>query len=236
MCTVSIVPLADGFRLGCHRDELHARPAALPPRAIRLDRGLATMPIDPQGGGSWIALTDAGLALALLNRMTPAALLLEPHRRTRGEIVTLLAAARGLDEAKRVLRAIDPGAYRPFQLVTVAGGEVMTATSDGAGVEVVIRPLRLPRMFTSSSLGDASAQRMRGPLFEALVMNAEDRLAGQQAFHAHRWPRCGAFSVVMCRDDARTVSRSTIDVRGGSGSFAYEALARETSCQRLPRR
>jgi hypothetical protein len=77
---------------------------------------------------------------------------------------------------------------------------------------------------------------MREPLFEAMVVHADDRLAGQHAFHAHRWPRCGAFSVVMCRADARTVSRSTIDVRGGSSSFAYEPLEPDASCLPLPSR
>jgi hypothetical protein len=65
---------------------------------------------------------------------------------------------------------------------------------------------------------------MRVPLFQAMVVHADDQLAGQRAFHAHRWPRCGAFSVAMCRRDARTVSRSTIDVRGGRCTFDYEAL------------
>jgi hypothetical protein len=71
---------------------------------------------------------------------------------------------------------------------------------------------------------------MRVPLFEAFVVHADDPLQGQREFHAHRWPRCGAFSVLMCRSDARTVSRSTIDVRAGVPSFAYEPLTLEASC------
>ena len=82
MCTVTIVPLEDGYRLMCNRDEQHTRPAALPPRRLSIDGGQATMPIDPQGGGSWIAVTDGGLTIAMLNRMplrapaAPGALLL----------------------------------------------------------------------------------------------------------------------------------------------------------------
>ena len=77
---------------------------------------------------------------------------------------------------------------------------------------------------------DSAAERMRLPLFEALVVHVEDPLEGQRAFHAHRWPRCSTFSVLMCRSDARTVSRSTIDVRAGVPSFAYEPLDFEASC------
>ena len=74
---------------------------------------------------------------------------------------------------------------------------------------------------------------MRLPLFEALVVHADDPLEGQRAFHAHQWPRCSTFSVLMCRSDARTVSRSTIDVRAGVASFAYEPLGFEASCWSL---
>ena len=236
MCTVSIVPLAGGFRLMCNRDEQHARPAALPPRHVSLDGRKVTMPLDPKGGGSWIAVTEDGLALALLNRMPSRGLAADSHFRTRGEIVMSLARSRRLDEVAAALQRIDPAAYPAFQVVAAAGAEIVTATSDGVVIEIAARPVHQPVHFTSSSLGDASAQRMRVPLFEALVVHAKDRLAGQRAFHAHRWPRCGAFSVVMCRADARTVSRSTIDVHGGSSSFAYEAIAADTSCWPSPSR
>jgi hypothetical protein len=236
MCTVSIVPLAAGFRLMCNRDEQHARPAALPPRQVSLAGRNVTMPIDPQGGGSWIAVTEDGLALALLNRMPSRGLPADRPLRTRGEIVLSLASSRRLTDVAGALRRIDPASYQAFQVVAVAGAELVTATSDGAVIEIGGRPLHQPVLFTSSSLGDASAQRMRVPLFEALVVHANDRLGGQRAFHAHRWPRCGAFSVVMCRADARTVSRSTIDVVGGSSSFAYEVITADTSCLPSPSR
>jgi hypothetical protein len=236
MCTVTIVPLEDGYRLMCNRDEQHTRPAALPPRRLSIDGGQATMPIDPQGGGSWIAVTDGGLTIAMLNRMPLRAPAAPGALRSRGEIVTALASSRGLDQVAAALERIEPAAYRAFQLVAVAGQEVMAATSDGAEIDIATRELRQPVIFTSSSLGDASAERMRAPLFQAMVVHAEDPLAGQRAFHAHRWPRCGAFSVVMCRADARTVSRSTIDVRGGTSTFAYEPLGPDASCSPLPSR
>jgi hypothetical protein len=71
---------------------------------------------------------------------------------------------------------------------------------------------------------------MRIPLFDALVVHAQDPVRGQREFHAHRWPRCSAFSVLMCRSDARTVSRSTIHVRAGVPSFEYEPLALDAPC------
>jgi hypothetical protein len=188
------------------------------------------MPIDPQGGGSWIAVTGAGFTVTLLNRASldmPAG---SEQKRSRGELVTSLVSAGGIDPFIDAVRRIDLRQYRAFQLVAVAGPMVATATSDEARIETRIRALDRPVVFTSSSLGDAAAERMRVPLFEALVVHADDPLRGQREFHAHRWPRCSAFSVLMCRSDARTVSRATIDVRAGVASFDYEPVALETPC------
>jgi hypothetical protein len=230
MCTVSIVPLADGFRLMCNRDEQHTRPGAQPPRWVSTGGTEALMPIDPQGGGSWIAVTADGFTVTLLNRASlemPAGSL---PKHSRGELVTSLVSAGGLDALVDAAQSIDPARYRAFQLVAVAGPKILTATSDGARLETTIRTLDRPVVFTSSSLGDTTAERMRVPLFQALVVHADDPLKGQHEFHAHRWPRCGTFSVLMCRSDARTVSRATIDVRAGVASLAYEPLTLEASC------
>ena len=234
MCTVSIVPLADGFRLMCNRDEQHTRPGALPPRWVSTDQAEALMPIDPQGGGSWIAVTTDGFTVTLLNRGSldiPAG---SQPKHSRGELVKSLVSAGGIDAFIDAVQRIDVGRYRAFQLVAVAGPTVATATSDEARIETRIRALDRPVVFTSSSLGDAAAERMRVPLFEALVVHANDPLKGQREFHAHRWPRCSTFSVLMCRSDARTVSRATIDVRAGVASLAYEPLTLEASCCSSP--
>jgi hypothetical protein len=230
VCTVSIVPLADGFRLMCNRDEQHARPGAQPPRWVGTGRTAALMPTDPQGGGSWVAVTADGFAVTLLNRLSPNGAAVSQPKQSRGELVTSLVSAGELDALLDAVHSIDPARYRAFQLVAVAGPRVLTATSDGARLESTIRTLDRPVVFTSSSLGDTTAERMRVPLFEALVVHADDPLKGQREFHAHRWPRCSTFSVLMCRSDARTVSRATIDVRAGMASLAYEPLTLEASC------
>jgi hypothetical protein len=230
MCTVSIVPFPDGFRLMCNRDEQHTRPPARPPRWVNTGGAEAIMPIDPQGGGSWIAVTADGFAVTVLNRRSPELPVGGRPLESRGALVTSLVSTGGIEAFKPAVQRIDPARYQAFQVVAVAGHEVVTATSDGVGIETATRTVDRPLVFTSSSLGDTAAEWMRLPLFEALVVHGDDPLKGQQEFHAHRWPRCSTFSVLMCRSDARTVSRSTIEVRAGVASFAYEPLAVEASC------
>ena len=67
MCTVTLLPMGDHLRVMANRDERHDRPVAHPPLISRAGGALALMPVDPQGGGTWIAATSAGLVFALLN-------------------------------------------------------------------------------------------------------------------------------------------------------------------------
>jgi hypothetical protein len=234
VCTVSIVPRADGFRLVCNRDESRARPLALPP-VRRISGGVPLWhPRDPQGGGTWIAVNGHGVGLALLNRQPPvgvASIETGPpggsELRSRGQLVLQLADIGTPRLMREALRTIEPHNYAAFRLVAVLRSEVLVATSDRRRLTVEVAPLIGPLVLTSSSWGDGEAERRRLPLFRDLVLENRDRLAGQQAFHDHRWLDCPEFSVRMRRADARTVSRTTVDVTGRHVSLSYEPLPLE---------
>jgi hypothetical protein len=67
VCTLSVVPIGDRVRLAFNRDEKRTRAPGLPPRAARIGHRTAILPTDPASGGTWLAVNDAGLALAVLN-------------------------------------------------------------------------------------------------------------------------------------------------------------------------
>jgi hypothetical protein len=235
MCTVSVVPVGDGFRLMCNRDELTTRPLARPPRRTTIHGVGAMFPVDPESGGTWVAANDAGLVLALLNRVSRCRkprIRAEarhvhddrPVVRTRGEIVPRLIGCRDLTHVGETLHALNLGVYKPFCLVAVHWHEMLTATGDGPRLRVATACLNRAFAFTSSSLGDADAERLRLPLFQTLVVRARNPLSGQRRFHDHQWPACPAFSVRMRRADARTVSQTIVNVQGGVASLRYEPL------------
>ena len=232
MCTVSVLPRAGGFRLVCNRDESLSRPAARPPIRRMAGRVPVWYPYDPQGAGTWVAANGHGLALALLNRQQPPSIAagapVRSERRSRGQIVLMLADASAIPVVRAALAEIDPGSYAAFRLIAVRNGEVAIVTSDGRHLRVDDAPLEGPLLLTSSSLNDGEAERRRRPLFDELVCRGRDPLAGQEAFHDHRWPHCPEFSVRMQRADARTVSRTVVDVTGRRVSLTYEPLPLET--------
>jgi len=227
MCTVSAVPTRDGFRVACNRDEQISRPAALSPRRRNAGTRTALFPIDPVGGGTWIGVNDGGLTLALLNRNDRGS----AHRqagatRSRGIIIPSLLGHESIAAVLEALSTLELSAYEPFHLCAITRTEVAFASSDGCELSTARRPFVRPVMFTSSGLGDALVAGPRSKLFDGLVLAHERSwVEGQARFHMHRWPESPHLSVVMWRVDARTVSRSLIDVSAGEIRFHYEPLA-----------
>ena len=120
MCTVTIVPYDDGFRLVCNRDERRDRPAAMPPMDRRIRHRTAIYPQDPLGGGTWVGINDAGLAAALLNRNIDAAAPGDDRPlRSRGLIIPRLLDASATAEAVDMAADLNPAHFKPFRLVVL---------------------------------------------------------------------------------------------------------------------
>jgi hypothetical protein len=229
MCTVSVVrPLIDRvtsadvsglvrhrpFRLVMNRDEQRTRTPGTGPRTVDLEGLRVVMPIDPDGGGTWVAASDAGLAFAILNATDDA----DDARglggfASRGAIIPQLAGSESIDEAARRLIARDWRAYRPWRLVMTDGARLVSARPVSGRVRVTEDPLPRAFMTTSSSRDETRAAFARARLFHELVRHADD--ASQDAFHAHQWTDRTEISVRMDRADARTVSRTVVEVRPG---------------------
>ena len=229
MCTVTIVPYDDGFRLVCNRDERRDRPAAAPPTVHQLQGSAAIYPTDPVGGGTWVGVNDAGLAAALLNRTIDAAESPRRSRRTpqrsRGLIIPKLLGCRSLTDALDMAAGLDPAPFDLFRLALVQRMAAVVVTSDGLALSAETMSLSQPLMLTSSSLGDRVVEAPRRRLFERLVLQSEGAwLSAQTRFHAHQWRSRADSSVRMEREAARTVSRTSITVTSRARELRYDEL------------
>lgn len=181
------------------------------------------MPVDPVSDGTWVAVNDAGLALTLLNHNLPD----PPSGRSlsRGTVIPALAGCATVVEAVALLPSIDTANMMPFRLVLCDSRHVMAWRSTeppmlGEGVTGV--PLWMPIMFTSSGLGDHIVEPPRRELFSGWFGDDPTRYADRQlAFHQHRWEDRPHLSVAMSREDARTVSYTTVDAAPDRISMRY---------------
>ena len=226
MCTVTIVPVGDGFRLGCNRDERRDRAPALPPAVHGLSRRTAIFPVDRAGPGTWVGVNDASLAAALLNRSPDSTVPLDTRRRrSRGLIIPYLLECASLADALQRGAAVDPRDFDRFRLAMVQRGTVATLTSDGAELAVEVTDLARPMMLTSSSLGDALVEKPRRRLFERVFGGEEPSwVVAQSLFHRHQWRSRRDISVRMERADAKTVSHTFVSVTASAIELRYRAL------------
>jgi hypothetical protein len=232
MCTVTALPrslLSSDvspnrllLRVVCNRDELTTRAPALPPTLWPAGARRAVMPIDPCGGGTWIAANDAGLVFVLLNAHTGT-----PARAgavSRGTIIPALIGCDSLSRALAQAQHIHADWFAPFRLLIIDRHEVVDCRPDGDGIHHRRSRLRSAILRTSSGLGDALVAGPRRALFHRTFAGTRNGPAAQDQYHGHQWPGREAISVHMQRHDAATVSRTVVEVREGSVRLSYQAI------------
>lgn len=220
MCTVTVIPIrtssGDGVRLVSNRDEGRKRIPALPPEARELPDGRRGIwPTDPEGGGTWFAAADHGLAMTLLNgNPIPELDRTGLDLVSRGVIIPRLI---GCSDAGEAIEALESGAvgepmerFAHFRLVvTDASGRLYDAKWDRKQLHVTEHAEPVAA-FASSGLGDDKVE-CRLPLFDEMVRPGPTPEA-QDAYHRHAWEGRGPVSVMMSRELARTVSITAAEV------------------------
>ena len=232
MCTASLIELqgdTPGYRLVFNRDELRSRAPGEEPRWREFAGTRALAPIDPDSGGTWIAVNELGVTLAVTNVNPRPAPALPPASalRSRGSLVPTLISSTTAEAAIGAISDEQLSAFAPFRLLAIdltsRGVRLVEGTWDRVQWRVVEHSAP-PVCFASSGLGD---ERVAGrlELFRACEVRTDK---DQDAFHTHRWPTRPEVSVLMSRDDARTVSITRVEVRKLAGSpdvqMAYKAL------------
>jgi Transport and Golgi organisation 2 len=180
------------------------------------------MPLDPLGGGTWIAANDAGLVFVLLNINDGASA--SAGMVSRGTIVPTLVGCSTVQRALAQAQLIPADRFAPFRLLIIDRHEIVECRPRADRIDHRRISLRTAILRTSSGLGDAIVSGPRRALFQRTVVGARDARAAQDEFHRHQWPGRESISVNMQRHDAATVSRTVVDVRATSVRLSYEAI------------
>jgi hypothetical protein len=159
MCTLVILrrPLCRWpVLIGANRDEMADRPAR-PPGRHWPDRPEVTAGLDLLAGGSWLGLNDWGVAAAVLNRtgsLGPA-----PGRRSRGELVLEALDHADAVAAATALAALDPDAYRSFNLIVADSRDGFWLRHDDA--RIAVHPLKEGlSLIAAGNLDDLGTRRL----------------------------------------------------------------------------
>ena len=220
MCTLSWQIRSDGYDLWFSRDESIQRPIARAPEPVL--GGWALAPVDPQGGGTWLAVNRAGMSLALLNayELTPPSGALAPLI-SRGTVIPMLLRLTSPGALEQHLRQHLSGQLAPFRLVVVwPDGQTAQWCWQGQSLlsERAVPPV------VSSGIHTAQVGAIRAQLFAAMQGDLE-------GFHRSHWPEQGYRSVCMHRPEAHTVSLTHVQVSHTRIQMRYQP---GSPCQERP--
>ena len=230
MCTLTWQLEPNGYQVFFNRDEQRSRAVANP---VAFNHSLnAAYPIDPQGGGTWIALTQAGGTLCLLNNYQAQAIHQPVDAISRGEVILRLIAklnelnddAGGINEENgditNLVKALPLSRFAPFILcffpahLTQYQGQIHQLQWDGQ--QLTRLPVTMPLTSSGFNISAVSAARYLH-FAELMPQITEDYLA----YHSSHQPQRSAFSVCMHREDAHTVSFSHVQVGKNEQVFNY---------------
>ncbi len=220
MCTVTWRPAeGSGYDLFFNRDELDTRVEESPPVLVTGPQGgRMVAPRDGAGGGTWLALNDRGVVLALLNHYPepgPAPLPPSVPRPSRGAVCWNVENACSAAEAIEHVTTADWTKVGPFHVIAVdADGRGEWRTWDGerwSGGPA-------PRFLTSSSYRTREIEAERADRWRRLQ---PPTLEAMETFHWSHDPGSGPASICMRRSDARTRSVSRVNVRPEARLLSY---------------
>lgn len=222
MCTASWLSAGGEFFFLFNRDERKIRARGLPPRRDRRDGVRYLAPIDGAAGGTWIAVNESGLLLALLNR-TDEGVSPRSGALSRGSIIPTLVASPNAKSSDEGLVALDLSDCAPFRLLVrdAATGAIRAHSWNGNRLSAEeLDPSA--GLVCSSSLGDARVTLARTPIWKRLLAAGSPlTLEALRAFQRSHDPAPSADSVCMHRDDAETVSHVEIHLGHDRATMTY---------------
>ena len=221
MCTVSFLARKRGYALAMNRDEKLARVAGLPPSNKILQGRMVLSPSEP-GGGTWIALNDAGVTFALINWYAITTRV-KTNLVSRGDVVNAVCAKNSPAAAESILEKLPLARMNSFRLIGVfpATQEVVQWQWN---LQTLVRKNHSwhTQQWISSGCDEPTAQRLRSETFRrALKQKSAGTLDWLRRLHRSHAPEPGPFATCMHRTDAETVSYTETLVADGSAAMRH---------------
>lgn len=235
MCTVTFIPITGSeYILTSSRDEQTTRPSATSPQILKSGSNTLMYPMDPKGGGTWIACDSAGKTACLFNGAFKAHLPRYPYRHSRGLIV--LDFFR-FPDIQSFSRAYDLDNIEPFTLVIINNRTLIEFKWDGERTYLLNHDFTLPRIWSSVTLYDKEIVKSREMWFNEWI-NA-NQLPNQKDsinFHLKAGDGRKETDVLMERKEfsLRTVSITSVAVLENKIIMEYlDLINNKTSIKEL---
>lgn len=226
MCTVTFIPLKEGFVLTSSRDERTLR-ATLKPQIYSDQNNILVYPKDVEAGGTWIAANNKKQIACLLNGAFQNHIKLADYAKSRGHVL--------LDSFKfpthsEFMADVDLNNVEPFTLLLIDHAhrlEFNQLVWDGEKKHVIKIDQDVPGIWSSATLYSESDRDLRKTWFKDwLVVNNGSGDLNILDFHSSRHSNISSINILMKREgDLQTVSISQVKVMKEKETFNYHDLA-----------
>lgn len=220
MCTVTLISSEPGrYVLGGNRDEQKTREPGLPPRCFSINNVNYVAPTDARAGGTWIAVNEFGLTLAILNRYSgnveqPG---LSENPPSRGIIIPALIQLKSIDKiTASINEIIRVQQYRPFTLIAVDHSPVNAQRWDWNGGRFTRTKLMCPpKIWVSSGREQEKITRIREKVFSRIISkHTSDDLETIKRVHESEEPQPGPAAISMEYKHVQSVSGTIVETGG----------------------
>lgn len=223
MCTLTWWWEDDSYGVLFNRDESVKRGTAESPVIYEEAPCRSIRPTDPDGGGTWIWVNEAGVIACLLNNYT-AIKHIPTNPVSRGLLLTSLASVPSVAALKQYVTALDCSSYRGFYLFGYDGRSKTLFIWDGMELSIRAAEEVSCPVTTSGFLPEEVIAYRRNHYQLQVAKRHGSRLSNLETYHTTHNPEFPAHSVLMARPDARTVSHSRIVVDPARIRFSYSPV------------
>ncbi len=221
MCTLTYLPLDDGFIFTHNRDERMDRPTSREFQTRKLGTQTLYYPEDLEAHGSWIAFSDKGTAACLMNGGSKPHIRMESYRKSRGLVVL---ESFGFKSVKDFHSNYDFEDIEPFTLLIRSAGEFFKVVHDEDETTIEAQDPLTRNIWSSTTLYTKEVRNKRERWFEQwLQENHEPSPENIRKFHSSAGEGDTANDLVMSRWGLlKTLSITQISLQGDLASLVYE--------------
>ncbi len=217
MCTISFLPCSAGsFLLATNRDEMRNRKEAEPPAIHTSGKTRVIRPVDGDAGGTWVALSEDGIAFAIMNEYQSTVRVDGPFT-SRGKIIPAVADCKTTGDVSARLEMIHEFRFRPFRLLMAdALNGVHMWQYDGTKIHEH-RQGKGAGLWVSAGEKERQVLKGRKKLFERfLSQSGYDEPERIKELHTTREVRNDEYSFIVDLPEVHTVSAAIAECRSGN--------------------
>lgn len=164
MCTVTYIPKENGeFILTQNRDEDIKRAIATPPIEKIINGHKHLFPIDPQGGGTWIGISESGRIASLLNGGNELYSYSPPYRHSRGKVILDYFSYPNFDT---FYNTYNFNKLEPFTLLVFEDNTIFELIVNESNIRLKELDAKRPHIFSSNSLYTKDSIENRRLIFQ----------------------------------------------------------------------